>query len=193
MSRRTGDPYFDWLCMKIGVNSRNPKRNYGNLVAMLHGINYVPVMDMDENRGTDGIQLRVDFMNTHGTYGSSTNRGPCTMLEFLIALAAKMNFLIGEDDDPRRTEWYFWRLIRNVGLRKFTDDYWYECNGEFYVADAVDRILGRNYDYNGDGGLFPLRHPMQDQRTVEIWNQMHAWLAENSDLDLHEEADLPEF
>ena len=192
MNRRTDDPYFDWLCIKIGVDYRNPKRNYGQMMALLHGINYIPCMELDENRGVDGIQLRVDFMNIHGEYGSSTHRGPCTMLEFLIALAAKMNFLIGEDEDPRRTEWYFWKLIRNVGLRKYTDDYWDECHGEFFVEDAVDRILNRKYEANGYGGLFPLRHPTQDQRCTEIWNQMHAWLGENADLDLYEEADLPE-
>jgi hypothetical protein len=160
---------------------------------MLHGINYIPIMKIDENRGNDGLQLRVDFMNIHGAYGSSTNRGPCTMLEFLVALASKMNFLVGEEDDPRRTEWYFWRLIRNLGLRKLTDENWDLRHGEFFVEDAVDRVLNRHYESDGSGGLFPLNCPFQDQRQVEIWNQMHAWLCENADLNLFEEADLPEF
>lgn len=187
MGIRTGDPYFNWLCMKIGVNSNNPNRNYGNMVAMLHGINYIPLLDRDENRASDGIQLRVDFMNAHGPFGSSTNRGPCTMLEFLIALAMKMNFLMGEEDNRHRTEWYFWRMIRHLGLRKFTDDYWFTCNGELHVEDAIDRILSRNYMPNGDGGLFPLMNPPQDQRTTETWIQMHNWLHEHSDIDLFEE------
>ena len=193
MSRRTGDPYFDWLCMKIGVDSRKPNRNYGNMVAMLHGINYKPIMDRDENRAVDGLQLRVDFMNAHGPYGSSTNRGPCTMLEFLVSLAGKMNFMMGEEDNPHHTEWYFWRLMRNLGLRKFTDDYWDYGHGEFFVEDAFDRVLKRKYMYNGDGGLFPLKCPSCDQRTVEIWSQMHAGLCENSDINLFtEEPDLPD-
>lgn len=163
------------------------------MVTMLHGIDFKPCMERDENRAGDGIQLRVDFMNAHGPFGSATNRGPCTMLEFLVSLAGKMNFLMYEEDNPHRTEWYFWKLIRNLGLRKFTDDHWDECHGEFFVEDACDRVLNRKYMYDGDGGLFPLRHPQQDQTMVEIWGQMHAWLGENSDIDLFaEESDLPD-
>ena len=184
MNRRTRDPYFDWLCLKIGVDNRNPKRNYGQMVAMLHGINYIPTLPLDENRANDGIQLRVDFMNAHGPYGSATNRGPCTMLEFLVALAGKMNFLMGSEENWHRTEWYFWRIIRHLGLRKLTDDFWDIGHGEFFVEDACDRVINRKFDYNGNGGLFPLRDPPMDQREVEVWNQMQAWLFENSDIDL---------
>lgn len=183
--RRTGDPYFDWLCMKIGVDNQNPKRNYGQMVKMLHGIDYTPILSMDENRANDGIQLRVEFMNAHGPYGSSTNRGPCTLLEFLVALAMKMNFLMGEEDNQHHTEWYFWRMIRHLGLRKYTDDFWFSCNGEFFVEDAADRVINRKYEANGDGGLFPLRGYYGDQRTIETWQQMQYWLGENSDIDLY--------
>ena len=185
MSRRnTNDPYFDWLCMKIGVDSRNPKRNYGQMVAMLHGVNYIPIMKLDENRASDGIQLRVAFMNAHGPYGSSTNRGPCTVLEFLIALASKMNFLMGAEENSHRTEWYFWRMISHLGIRKLTDDFWEISKGEFFVEDACDRIMNRCYNPDGSGGLFPLKEPTKDQTQVEVWNQMQAWLYENSDIDL---------
>jgi len=188
-SRITGDPYFDWLCMKIGVNPSNPKRNYTNMVSMLHGINYIPVLEMDENRANDGIRLRLKFMNLHGSYGSALNRGPCTLLEFLIALAMKMNFLMGEEDNQHHTEWYFWRLIRNLELRKYTDDFWDFGHGECFVEDAADRIMNRHYERSGRGGLFPLRGDYGDQRQVEVWQQMQFWLNENSDINLFIEED----
>lgn len=188
-ARRTNDPYFDWLCIKIGINPNNPNRNYSKMVTMLHGINYIPMMAMDENRANAGIQLRVDFMNRHGLYGSSTNRGPCTLLEFLIALASSMNFLMGNDDNPHHTEWYFWRMIRNLGIRKFTDDYWESFNGELYVEDAADRIINRQFGRNGEGGLFPLKGDYGDQRRTEVWQQMQYWLGENSDIDLYLDED----
>lgn len=187
--RRTDDPYFDWLCMKIGVNPNNPKRNYGKMIRMLHGINYYPMLVMDENRANAGIQLRVDFMQRHGQYGSSTNRGPCTLLEFMIGLASSMNFLMGGEDNPHHTEWYFWRMMRNLGLRKFTDDYWESCNGEMYVEDAADRIINRQFLPNGEGGLFPLMGNHGDQRMTEVWQQMQYWLGENSDIDLYLDED----
>lgn len=154
------------------------------MVTMMHGINYIPVMAMDENRANDGIQLRVEFMNIHGPYGSSTNRGPCTFLEFLIALAMKMNFLMGEESNWHHTEWYFWQLIRHLDLRKYTDDFWDYGHGELFVEDAVDRVMNRHYERNGRGGLFPLRGDYGDQRNVETWQQMQYWLGENSDIDL---------
>ena len=176
--RSTRDPYFDWLCITIN------NRNYMELARYLHSLEFRAKLPADQNRGMDGMQLRVDFMERHGAYGSSSNRGACTMLEFLIGIAKHMSFLMNGNVSDHRTAYYFWVLIRNLGLNKCTDDNWYTINGEFYTEDAVYRVLDRQYDRNGKGGLFPLRHTSQDQRKVEIWYQMHAWLNENSELEL---------
>ena len=176
--RSLKDPYFDWLCIMIG------NRNYMELARSLHQTKFRAKLPADQNRGMDGMHLRVDFMERHGAYGTATNRGPCTMLEFLIAIAKHMSFLMHGNESDHRTAYYFWILIKNLGLDKCTDENWYSRNGEFYVEDAVNRIIDRQYDRNGVGGLFPLRNPMQDQRGVEIWYQMHAWLGENSEIAL---------
>ena len=83
-----------------------------------------------------------------------------------------------------RTGYYFGVLIRNLKLNKLTDENWDILNGDFFVEDAVFRVINRQFDYDGKGGLFPLRHPNEDQRCDEIWYQMHAWLNENSDVEL---------
>lgn len=138
----------------------------------------------DENRGTDGLQLRVEFMVLHGEFGSSTNRGACTMLEFLIAISRKMSFMMSGNAGGHHTEYYFWKLIVNLGLNKLTDDKWEYLNGEFFCEDAIYRLQNRLFDWDGNGGLFPLRNPKEDQRMVEFWYQMHAYLNENSEIDL---------
>ena len=138
-------------------------------------------MPMDANRGNDGLQLRVDFQNEHGAWGSSTNRGPCSYLELLVGLAKRMSFLM-HGEEHSHTEFYFWHLIGNLGLIKCTDDRWHNMNGEFFVDDAIYRINERCFCAGGEGGLFPLRNPERDQRGVEIWYQMQAWLMENSDV-----------
>lgn len=176
--RSTRDPYFDWLCITIN------NRNYMELARALHNAEFRAMIPADQNRGMDGMQLRVNFMERHGAFGSSVNRGPCTMLEFLIGVAKHMSFLMYGNRSDHRTAYYFWVLIRNLRLDKLNDDNWYSLNGDFYVEDAVNRIVNRQYDRNGNGGLFPLKRSMQDQRRVEIWYQMHAWLGENSELDL---------
>jgi hypothetical protein len=48
------------------------------------------------------------------------------------------------------------------------------------ILDCIDRFLSRKYDYNGVGGIFPLRKgASEDQRNVEIWYQMQSYLMEN--------------
>lgn len=144
------------------------------------------LVPMDKNRAMDGLQLRVDFMNEHGVLGSSEERGPCSMFEFLIGLARRMSFLMGSEDNPHRTAHYFWAMIENIGLKVVSDDYWHSRHGEFRVEDAVNRILDRTYDPDGQGSLFPLRglRPGEDVRTMEIWYQMQLWLGQNSDISL---------
>ena len=182
--RGTNDPYFDWLCILIGIDSRTSGRNYGILARALHSIEFRAKLPEDRNRGMDGMQLRVEFMKYHGPYGSSVNRGPCTMLEFFVALAKSMSFLRGGNASGHKTEYYFWKMMDNLKLTKLTDDKWHYLNGDFFVEDAIWRIQERQYDYSGAGGIFPLLHAREDQRRVEIWYQMHAWLGENCELDL---------
>ena len=177
---RTGDPYFDWLCLVVGLNGRH--QDYGELLSCLHEQTFMPKLHMDANRGGDGLQLRVDFQKEHGPWGSSTNRGPCSFLEFLIGLARRMSFLMYGEGCHHHTEFYFWELVGNLGLDKCTDGKWYAMNGEFFVEDAVNRVNGRMFSRDGSGGLFPLRRFDRDQRSVEIWYQMQAWLMENSDV-----------
>lgn len=172
------DPYFDWLCMITG------NRNYIELARALHEAEFRAKLPADKNRSMDGMQLRVEFMQKHGEFGSATNRHGCTMLELLISIARRMSFLMHGNRSDHRSGYYFYVLLRNLGIDKCTDENWNFVNGEFFVEDAIWRVVNRQYERNGKGGLFPLRHAMEDQRGVEIWYQMHAWLGENSDIDL---------
>jgi hypothetical protein len=65
-------------------------------------------------------------------------------------------------------------LLENIGLDSFTDNR-YE---EGYVDEVVQRVVFRKYARNGHGGLFPLRHADEDQRDIEIWYQLSAYLLE---------------
>lgn len=183
---KTGDPYFDWLCIKAGIRPHDPKREYVKLAGALHGMIFkaLPSVKGDENRAMDGLQLRIDFMNQNGELGSSTNRGPCTMFEMLVALAKRISYLMGSEESSHHTSYWFYRLIDNLGLKKLSDDRYDFLNGDFYVEDTTDRVVYRQYSAYGEGGLFPLKDAQMDQRGVEIWYQMQAWLIENSDISL---------
>ena len=180
--RGINDPYFQWLCKSVDIPRNRP---YLKLALELHNHLFKPgdAVETDNNRALDGLRLRVIFMDRYGPQGSSSNRGACTMLEFLIGLAKRMDYIMGAADNNLNVSHYFWKMIENLRLSKLDDDRFYELNGEFFVQEAVDRVLFRTYEKNGNGGLFPLKRPMQDQREIEIWYQMQNWLLESGDFE----------
>ena len=46
------------------------------------------------------------------------------------------------------------------------------------AEEVLDAVIFRNYEYDGRGGLFPLRYPDRDQRDEELWSQLNAYLLE---------------
>jgi hypothetical protein len=174
------DPYFHWLCKRVNIPH---EKNYMKMAHELHCIKFEPgsAIETDSNRANDGLRQRVIFMDRYGPQGSSSNRGACTMLEFLIGLAQRMSFIMGSEENDLHTAHYFWKLIGNLRLLKLSDDRYDELNGDFFVQEAVDRVLFRTYERDGRGGLFPLKRCFQDQRTVEIWYQMQNWLQESDE------------
>jgi hypothetical protein len=177
------DPYFQWLCKRVGIPE---KKHYVLMAQELHELIFRPgdAIETDKNRANDGLQLRVEFMNRYGMIGSSVNRGPCTMLEFLIGLAQRMSYVMGTDENDLHTAHYFWAMIGNLRLNKLEDGRYEELNGDFFVDEAADRVMFRNYEWDGSGGLFPLKQCRHDQRKTEIWYQMQSWLLESDELEL---------
>lgn len=129
----------------------------------------------DDNRVVQGKELREDFLEETGAECSQEwlEQG-CSMLEMLIALSRRCAF----EADDTAVEW-FWIMIDNVGLRPYVDEEF----SDVYNIDVdviLERVINRTYDYNGHGGLFPLRNADRDQRKVELWYQMASYLMENN-------------
>jgi hypothetical protein len=72
-------------------------------------------------------------------------------------------------------EW-FWLLLDNLHLSQLSDA---RSGVSNKVQKTIDIFLSRKYQPNGFGGLFPLKHPIQNQQEVEIWYQFHAYIYEN--------------
>ena len=175
MGATTNDPYLEWLCRKVWAVGQLNNTSYSRLAECLHTQAFRPVLNpLDQNRAMDGLQLRVIFMDKHGAVGSSSNRGPCTMLELLVALAQRMGFVM-----DRQAAVCFRDILKNLGLSAMTDEAWEKLNGNARTRNAMERVINRTYLPSGHGGLFPLNHSNEDQRTVDIWYQMQAWLMEN--------------
>lgn len=167
--------YYQWLCDLVKVNQED--KSYWILFKDLHRKEFYWTVPNDDNRGIDGKLLREKFMVEEDSLIPID--GPCSMLEMIIGLALRMEDTMADPDEGDRTVQWFWEMLDNAGLSKFTDDAYYDLFGQVYVDEILDKILGRTYKRNGKGGLFPLEMPSKNQRKVELWYQMSAYLLEN--------------
>lgn len=171
--------YFEWLCEIVHADQVD--RSWWILMKDLHKRTFYSLIPHDENRASDGLELREDYMRDNWYPKYVDLDGECTMLEMLIGLARRISFEMSnpyDDEAPDRTVYWFWEMLDNLGLMMFSDDCYAERGGVHFVDQIIDRFLEREYDWDGEGGLFPLRNSQEDQRRVEIWYQMNAYLTE---------------
>lgn len=163
--------YFKWLCAKvIDVRNTAPSMTYWKLFAKLHSTEFVWLHDMDSNRAAWGKELRKEFLIVSDAPDNPdwvTFLG-CSVFEMLIALAKDLDFQTSESYQ----EW-FWELLTNLRLNECHDGSNFDPR---YVDDILHTFIWRTYPDNGDGGLFPLRNPVRNQRDVEIWYQFFDYL-----------------
>lgn len=176
------EAYFVWLYSQVGpVDTRNRSKTYWDLLRFLYKKKFIwsKHMERDGNRAQDGKDLRQVFLNETGHPPPSPDwlYDDCSVLEMLLALAQKIAFE-SLDEDVNSAFW-FWRMIENVGLYEFTDA---NPPTKETVDLVFDRVMLREYEKNGYGGLFPLQHHQSrddDQRNVELWYQGQAYLLEH--------------
>ena len=173
------EAYLKWLYHQVGdVRFHNPASTYWSLFRTLYSKEFVWFIPNDDNRVEEGKALRREFLLDHRLSPYDVDRNwldlNCSFLEMLIALSRRLAF----ESEGEAHEW-FWELLNTLALDAYSDR-----NGvpEVEVDEILDRVIWRQYLANGVGGLFPLEHPREDQREVEIWYQMNAYLLEHDDL-----------
>jgi hypothetical protein len=166
------DLYLAWLYSQVGdVKERNKSLTYWELFRHMHNIEFVWIVPNDDNRVEDGRDLRHEWAEETGiSLGREWMNLGCSFLEMLIGLSRRLAF----EADGHPPVW-FWHLIKNLGLQECTDRSNYD---HIEVEDRFNTVIYRTYDRNGRGGLFPLRYSRKDQRYVELWYQMSAYLLE---------------
>lgn len=176
------DGYFDWLCDLINLKSDT----YESLIRELYYQDFVWIIELDSNRGYDGLLLRGDF--THGNdYVEDLNHlngKACSVLEALIGLAQRMDYILDDEDRGDRTRLWFWEFIDNLGLSKYTNHYIAELDDSGLIGvSGIDKICSdwmfRQFDYTGRGSPFPLDKPFEDQRNLDMIRQLNAYVLEN--------------
>lgn len=169
------EEYFTWLYSQISsVKSRSRIRNHWALTRALYNKEFAWIVANDDNRAADGLDLRYEFLHESAIDYPDPNwiQLGCSVLEMLIGLSRRLSF--DAEGEPR--DW-FWTLVRNLGLIGYNDHNWVG-QAEDEVDLILERFIWRNYASDGNGGLFPLEHPRDDQREIEIWYQLQAYLLE---------------
>lgn len=180
--------YFIYICNLVGIEEPNRDTTYWFLAKRLNSIEFYWTVPNDDNRATDGKNLRMRwldiFENENGRSVDSDTAGevvsgPCTVLEMMIGLAIRCETdIMMDDDEGDRTKQWFWEMIRNLGLEDCSDDHISQKMGDT-INYSIQIALEREYDRYGHGGFWPLKWTKKDQRKVEIWYQMCAYLEEN--------------
>lgn len=179
-SHSLSEDYLRWLAPQIrGEDDGNPNRTYEGLLTIMDEKEFVWRIPYDDNRIGDGLGLRVEFCYEQNIPKQSTGQflntqvpvPPCSFLEVLIALSRRLAFAAGGSADG-----WAWVLMNNLELHRITDPV---GRGKARRAnDILDTCIWRGYAPNGVGGFFPLTRPIEDQRQVEIWYQMAAYIDE---------------
>lgn len=173
MTRLLDERYIRWLYSQVAdVKFRVPSRTYWFLIRQLHDKEFVWFVPNDDNRVEDGRALRAEFLEVAHTRRPDPewmDRG-VSMLEMLIGLSRRLAF--ESDESP---EYWFWTMLGNIHIFKTRHHDASEYD-QRKVDAALDRVIHRTYDRGGLGGLFPLQSTRRDQRKVELWYQMNAYL-----------------
>lgn len=166
--------YFEWLYELVDGDKHSRHLSYRCLIEYLHNTEFIFSIPRDEGRAKDGVNLRYRFALSHG-FNSTPGclRGPCSVLEMMIALSIRCEEEITNDCEiGDRTGQWFWGMITSLGLGAMYD---VRFDAE-YVEEILMRFLYRDYDPDGRGGLFTIRHPRYDMRDMEIWRQLLDYL-----------------
>lgn len=166
--------YLVWLCGLV-VNREYEERLHASK-RMFDGLFEEPFFDYipnDDNRAAEGRGLRDRYQNeTAYQINRRLYMGPCSMLEMLLALAHRYAWEIVALDQTveENIPQCFWEMIDNLKL-----------NPTHKNLGRLSVLNKREYKFNGEGGLFPLQNARKDQREIEIWYQLMAYVIENYD------------
>lgn len=180
-----GNEYFEWMYNLVCNDRYSKNLSYRKLFECLHNIEFTYKVLLDGNRAQDGIDFRYRFGYEVGYSREDVERyfgdRPCSVLEMMVSLAFRCEEQIMDDSDfGNRTGQWFWNMVVSLGLGGMNDSRFDQA----YVENAIFRLLNRDYDYDGKGGLFTIPSTQRDMRTAEIWTQMMWYLDDIYDFRL---------
>ena len=172
--------YLSWLYNKMVKEEDQNK--YWLLANYLFRIPFRWSIPNDDNRAADGVKFRGDFIVKKTKTYDIWWDAPCSVFEMLVGLACRMEDIL---ENPYRASFvgdWLVLMFSNLGIQSYTDSNW-SSDVEKIIDRKIDLFLDRQYDRDGNGGLFPLeKNGVKDQRKVEIWYQLMKYIDESFDI-----------
>jgi len=169
--------YLDWLSAL--VESARPGQTFLCLFRALDRTKFQAdgKVPLDSNRVSYALGLRTEFFNTYQIeYPDDFGEARVSMLELLIQLAYDMGRTTSREDNIPS---YFFELLENLGICIPDEEYIDIDRIDSDVYRVLQMVIRRKYSHKGL--LFPLKYPQKDQRHVELWFQMNAYLIEKEE------------
>lgn len=159
--------YFDWLTSYIGGTIQNGV-DYSKTLYQLYKTPFFYILDADKNRIEDAYTLRDIYDGDASEYPDK-----CSVLELIIAVASRCQDVMFDGyDNPYTVKFWFWKMFENLELENMDDTHY----DPYYVEHVTCRLISRDYEPDGRGGLFYISEPPEDMRNVQIWYQMNWYL-----------------
>lgn len=170
--------YFDYLLSLIDDGRAN---DYRILLNILFSTDFRWSIHNDDNRATDGVEIRYDFEQECSITEDEFMELmliPCSVMEVICGLAIRMDLLMRDPEEPHIGRW-FWEMIDNLGLLIYDDRAFDKGLWNFTdVKNVLDIFMDRQYDELGHGGLFPRTVCDKNQTVTELYSQMNGYLME---------------
>ena len=168
--------YYSWVC-SLAFPNEGERFKYSKLLDYLYNRRFDYSIPLDENRYSDGIDLRYrfgyEYSINHEDIGLAFDCRECSILEMMVALSLRCEeHIMSNDIVGNRIGFWFAGMLDNLQISGSTDDNY----DEKWVEYRIDCLLNHNYEPNGEGGLFTVDNPRKDMRETEIWYQMCWYL-----------------
>lgn len=187
------EEYEKWLMSQLQIEEGD--EGYSELCRIMGRTPFLPFLEMDINRGDDGMALREEWADGLGKTDDETvaalyeldceiGGGTCSMLELMVVMCRR--FCYEMMDSPYEAGIFKWfqELIGNCGLDEWTDKEVLRDpdRAEEAIAELLGTIIFHRFGWDGEGSMFPLRYIHEDQREMDILTQMNNYIAENYDI-----------
>lgn len=166
--------YLKWLYSQVAdVGIEEQELTFWDLLHVLHTTEFISLVSFDENRIEDAKGLRREFVESENLSGVDPDwiTIGCSLLELMVGVSRRLAF----EGDGSPAYWFWFHLLTNLGIDQYNDR---DGIDGAHLSEVLDRVIYRNYEPNGRGGFFPLQNAAKDQRGVELWYQLNAYLNE---------------